>query len=91
MNTNAKLCIGGPVFNENFQSLNGTLFEELFVIERQDRYDFVCGLHDYDKHKYNSTGATESHCGHPLLEDSSVNPLVSICVYIILLTLGLTH
>ena len=42
----------------------------------------MCGLHDYDKDKENSTGTTYLHGGHPLPEDSNVNPLIYLCVTI---------
>ena len=39
----------------------------------------MCGLHAYYKRKYKLTGATDFHGSQHLPEDSSVNPLVSIC------------
>ena len=42
----------------------------------------MCVLHVYKKRRYNSTGATYFHGGRPLLENSSVNPRVSLCVRI---------
>ena len=43
-------CTGIPWFNETiFHNLYGTIFEELFVTSRQDRYDLMCGLHAYNK------------------------------------------
>ena len=70
-------------FNETvYHNIHGPSFEEFFVISREDRYDIMCGLHDYDKDKENSTGTTYLHGGHPLPEDSNVNPLIYLCVTI---------
>ena len=43
--------------DEKFQNIHGPLFEELFVIAREARYDLMCALYDYDQCKENSTGA----------------------------------
>ena len=68
-------------FNETIcQRLHGPLFEELFVTARQDMYGLMCGLHAYKTRKYKSTVATDFHDCWPLPEDSSVNPLVYLCV-----------
>ena len=52
-----------------FKSLHGHLFEELFVTARQDRFDIMCGLHNYEKCKYESTGETNFHGDRPIPED----------------------
>ena len=70
------------VNEKKFQSIHGPLFEEFFFAARQDIYNIMCVLHDYGKHKYNSTGATYFHVGRPLPEYSSVNFLASIFVTI---------
>ena len=43
-------------------------------------YGIMCGLHAYKTRKYKSTVATDFHDCWPLPEDSSVNPLVYLCV-----------
>ena len=41
---------GSPWFNETTcRNPPGPLFYELFVTERQDRYDLMCVLHDLKK------------------------------------------
>ena len=38
---------------------SGSIFEELFVTSRQDRYELMCVLHAYDKENGKSTDATD--------------------------------
>ena len=42
----------------------------------------MCGLHDCEKCRKKSTGATDFHGGWYLPEDSNINPLIYICVAI---------
>ena len=43
-------CTVGPWFNQTmFRNLHGPIFEELFVTERQGRYNLMCGLYAHGK------------------------------------------
>ena len=76
-------CTELPRFNGIiFRNLHGPIFEELFVIARQDRYDLMCGLYAYNKDNDNSTDATDFGGGRPLPEYSTINPLIYPCVSI---------
>ena len=85
------MCTGGPWFNDTiFQNIHDPLFEEFFVTAHQYIFYIMCGLHDCEKCRKKSTGATDFHGGWYLPEDSNINPLIYLCVTINLLTLGLT-
>ena len=76
-------CTGVPWFNQNIcKNLHGPIFEELFVTERQEIYDLMCGLHTYDNKNHKSTDAIKFGGERPLTEYSTINHLVSICVII---------
>ena len=75
-------CTGGPWFNETIcRNLHGPIFQEFLVTAYQDRYNIICGIHDYNK-KDKSNDAPNFGGGRPLPEYSIINPLVSICVSI---------
>ena len=60
-------CTGGTWFNwEICHNLHGTVFEELFVTAREDRYDIMCGLYAYNQREENSTDAPDFHDGWTL-------------------------
>ena len=42
----------------------------------------MCGLHAYDKYSYNLTDLTDFVSGRPLLEDSTINHIISFHVSI---------
>ena len=56
------------------------LYEYFFVTSLQDRYKLICGLHVYEKLNDKSTDAEIFGGGRSLLEDSTIDSIVSLCV-----------
>ena len=60
----------------------GSLFENYFVMARQDKYDLVCVLYAYDKITDKTKNSSDFNGGHPLPKYSKVKPLKFLCIII---------
>ena len=79
----AHWCKGGIWYNKTIRNnLHVTVFEDLFVTARQDRYQLMCGLHAYKNMHKKSSDEMIFDGGRPIPDDSTIDYLQSLSVRI---------